>query len=145
MKKENSATVAMEDGKTIFPSRETLEKNKSSKRSKIKAKIIKNLVLNKLRSSKYCKSKFKEDFVNMLETCSEVSSYYEVEEQEEQGFESIKGSFCHDGISSLDGTELALVSDFWWINNSMYTEVNGKVCLSSSLSSWLLFIFFNKK
>ena len=33
-KKENSATVAMEDGETIFPSRETLEKNKSSKRSK---------------------------------------------------------------------------------------------------------------
>ena len=79
-KKENSATVAMEDGETIFPSRETLEKNKSSKRSKIKAKIIKNLVTNKLRSSKYCKSKFKEDIVNMLDTFTEVPCYYEVEE-----------------------------------------------------------------
>ena len=79
-KKENSATVAMEDGETIFPSRETLEKNKSSKRSKIKAKIIKNLVPKKLRSSKYIKSKFKEDIVNMLDTCSEVPCFYEVEE-----------------------------------------------------------------
>ena len=78
VKKENSATVAMEDGKTIFPSRETLEKNKSSKRSKIKAKIIKNLVSKKLSSSKYIKSKFKENIVNMLDTRSEVPCYYEV-------------------------------------------------------------------
>ncbi|XP_062096771.1 uncharacterized protein LOC133802474 [Humulus lupulus] len=111
VKKENSAVVAMEDGETFSPSGETMEKNKSSKRSKIKAKIIKNLVPKKLRSSKYSKSKSKEDIVNMLETCSEVSSYYEVEEQEEQRFESIKGSFCHDGISSLDGVEVALVSE----------------------------------
>ena len=82
-KKENSATVAMVDGETISTSWETHEKNKSSKRSKIKATIIKNLVSKKLRSSKYCKSKFKEDIVNMLGTCCEVSSYYEDEEQEE--------------------------------------------------------------
>uniref|UniRef100_A0A803QE40 Uncharacterized protein n=1 Tax=Cannabis sativa TaxID=3483 RepID=A0A803QE40_CANSA len=106
VKKENSA---MEDGETVFPSGVmTLEKNKSSKRSKIKAKIIKNLVPKKLRSSKYSKSKSKDDIVNMLETCSEGSSYHEVEEQEEQRCESIKGSFRNDGVSSLDGMESAL-------------------------------------
>ncbi|KAM6551830.1 hypothetical protein CsatB_001638 [Cannabis sativa] len=109
VKKENSA---MEDGETVFPSGVmTLEKNKSSKRSKIKAKIIKNLVPKKLRSSKYSKSKSKDDIVNMLETCSEGSSYHEVEEQEEQRCESIKGSFRNDGVSSLDGMESALVSE----------------------------------
>ena len=77
-KKKNSATVAIEDGETISSSWETHEKNKSSKRSKIKAKIIKNLVPKKLRSSKYIKSKFKENIVNMLGTRSEVPCYYEV-------------------------------------------------------------------
>ena len=56
VKKENSATVAMEDGETISPSWETLEKNKSSNRSNIRAKIIKNLVSKKVpSSSKYSK------------------------------------------------------------------------------------------
>ena len=108
---ENKEKEAIEEDGGVL----VLDKIKRSKRAKIKAKIIKNFVPKKLRSSKKGKQNCKEINNEVVETISDVSSFFEFEDQEDQRSETRKEG-VNDEIPSLDeglqsGMELSMVSE----------------------------------